>query len=41
MSHFKATPIWLLIKPLEFLQFPWRFLTLAIFAASFLSGAIV
>ena len=41
MSHFKATPIWLLIKPLEFLQFPWRFLTLAIFAASLLSGAIV
>ena len=40
MSHFKATPIWQAFPPLEFLQFPWRFLTLAIFAASFLSGAI-
>ncbi len=40
MSHFKATPIWKAFPPLEFLQFPWRFLTLAIFATSFLSGAI-
>ncbi len=41
ISHFKATPIWQAFPPLEFLQFPWRFLTLAIFAASFLSGVIV
>ena len=41
MSHFKATPIWQAFPPLEFLQFPWRFLTISIFAASFLSGAIV
>ncbi|MEK7090889.1 MAG: hypothetical protein AAB887_00090, partial [Patescibacteria group bacterium] len=40
MAHFKATPIWQAFPPMEFLQFPWRFLTLAIFAASFLSGAI-
>jgi len=40
MAHFKATPIWKAFPPLEFLQFPWRFLTLAIFAASFLAGAI-
>ncbi|KKU58235.1 MAG: hypothetical protein UX80_C0005G0055 [Candidatus Amesbacteria bacterium GW2011_GWA2_47_11b] len=40
MSHFKATPIWKAFPPLEFLQFPWRFLTISIFAASFLSGAI-
>lgn len=40
MSHFKSTPIWQALPPLEFLQFPWRFLTLAIFAASFLSGAV-
>lgn len=40
MAHSKSTPIWLYVKPLEFLQFPWRFLTLAVFAASFLSGAI-
>ena len=41
MSHSKSTPIWLVLKPLEFLQFPWRFLTLAVFTASFLSGAIM
>lgn len=40
MMHWKATPVWLAIKPLEFLQFPWRFLTLSIFAGSFLAGAI-
>src|SRR3989344_5284515 len=40
MAHSKSTPIWLTLKPLEFLQFPWRFLTLAVFALSFLSGAI-
>jgi len=40
MAHSKSTPIWLRVKPLEFLQFPWRFLTLAVFALSFLSGAI-
>src|SRR3989344_1714438 len=41
MSHSKSTPIWLALKPLEFLQFPWRFLPLAVFTASFLSGAIM
>lgn len=41
MAHFKATPIWQAFPPLDFLQFPWRFLTISIFAASFLSGAIV
>ncbi len=38
MMHWKATPIWQKIKPLEYLQFPWRFLTLTIFAASFVAG---
>ena len=41
MAHFKATPIWQAIKPLEFLQFPWRFLTLVVFFVSLLSGAVV
>ena len=41
MSHSKSTPIWIALKPLEFLQFPWRFLSLAVFTTSFLSGAIV
>jgi hypothetical protein len=41
MTHSKSTWIWQLIHPLEFLQFPWRFLTVSIFAASLLSGAVV
>lgn len=41
MMHWKATPIWQAIKPLEFLQFPWRFLTLSIFSGSFLAGAAI
>lgn len=41
MMHSKSTPIWLHIKPLEFLQFPWRFLTLAVFSVSFLGGAVM
>ncbi len=38
MMHWKATPLWQKIQPLEYLQFPWRFLTLTIFAASFVAG---
>ena len=41
MAHFKATPIWQAVKPLEFLQFPWRFLTLVVFFVSLLSGSAV
>jgi hypothetical protein len=40
LSHSRSTPIWLKFKPLEFLQFPWRFLTVAVFSASLLSGAV-
>lgn len=40
MAHSKATILWQHFQPLEFLQFPWRFLTLAVFAFSFVSGAI-
>lgn len=39
MSHSKSTFLWQHLKPLELLQFPWRFLTLTIFGASFLAGA--
>lgn len=41
MTHERSTPIWQKIKILEYLQFPWRFLGLVIFFASFASGAIV
>lgn len=38
MTHLKSTPIWLAIKPLEFVQFPWRFLAITIFSFSFVIG---
>jgi len=41
MTHNKSTPIWLLVRQLEFVQFPWRFLTVAIMAFSFIAGALV
>lgn len=41
LSHQRSSFIWLSIKQLEFLQFPWRFLTLSIFGTSFLAGSIV
>lgn len=39
LSHWKATPIWLHLPKLEFLQFPWRFLALVLPAVSFLAAA--
>lgn len=41
LAHSRATPIWLVVKPLEFLQFPWRFLTITILGVSFLSGSLI
>jgi hypothetical protein len=41
MGHLRSNPIWAWIKPLEFLQFPWRWLSLVIFGVSFLSGSLV
>lgn len=40
MMHWKATPVWMKLKPLEFLQFPWRLLSVVIFGASLLVGGI-
>src|SRR6185503_7021018 len=33
--------IWSLIRPMEFFQFPWRFLLLAVFSMSFAAGFIL
>ena len=41
LTHSKATWLWQHFQPLEFLQFPWRFLSLIIFFGSFISGALV
>ncbi len=40
MTHSKSTFIWMIAKPLEFLQFPWRFLSVSIFIFSLLGGAL-
>lgn len=33
--------IWKIIKPMEFLQYPWRFLIIAIFSLSFIAGGFL
>ena len=41
MIHNKSTPIWQLIPPLAYVQFPWRFLSLVILGLSFAAGSVV
>lgn len=41
MTHAKSVFIWEAIPLLSFVQFPWRFLTLAMFGASFLAASLV
>lgn len=41
MTHEKSSFIWSRLPQLEFLQFPWRFLTLTVFGMSFLGGSLV
>lgn len=40
MTHTRSTFIWKLVPQLGYLQFPWRFLTLAIFGTSFAFGLL-
>lgn len=40
LVHPKSTPIWLLVKPLAYMQFPWRFLALPTFTFSLMIGSI-
>ncbi len=40
MTHSRSSFIWDHIRPLQFLQFPWRFLTIAVFFAGLLGGVI-
>jgi hypothetical protein len=39
-THSRSTFFWKVIKPLEYLQFPWRFLSLVIFSFSLLAGGL-
>ncbi len=41
MAHQNSTFIWQKIRPLSFVQFPWRFLTLVILGMSLVAGGIV
>jgi len=41
MTHSRSTFIWIAIPQLKIVQFPWRFLSIATFAFSFLAGACV
>lgn len=41
MTHNRSTFIWEHISLLQFFQFPWRFLSLSIFASSILGGFVV
>jgi hypothetical protein len=41
MSHYRSAAIWKTVSPLEFLQFPWRFLAVIVLGFSFLAGAVV
>lgn len=36
-----SKPVWELIKPMEFFQYPWRFLIIIEFTLSFVSGALL
>jgi hypothetical protein len=41
MMHNKSAFIWEKIRSLQFSQFPWRFLSLSIFAASLIGGLLI
>lgn len=41
LTHVRAGPIWTTLPFITFIQFPWRFLGLGVFAFSLSSGAVV
>ncbi|RJR28791.1 hypothetical protein C4564_04420 [Candidatus Microgenomates bacterium] len=41
MAHPRSTAVWQAVKSLQFVQFPWRYLTMVILAFSFLAGSSV
>lgn len=41
MTHNKSTAVWLAVPMVEFVQFPWRFLGMAVFLLSFAAGGVV
>lgn len=41
LQHNKSAFIWEVVGPLQYAQFPWRFLSLSIFASSILAGFVI
>jgi hypothetical protein len=41
LTNRSSLPIWEIIKPMAFIQYPWRFLIFASFFSSFLAGSII
>lgn len=41
MTHNKSAFLWELFNKLQFVQFPWRFLSITIFSVSFLGGMVI
>jgi len=41
LMHERSSFVWALIKPLSWLQFPWRFLSLSVFILSFMSAFVI
>ncbi|MDD4938308.1 MAG: 6-pyruvoyl-tetrahydropterin synthase-related protein [Candidatus Shapirobacteria bacterium] len=41
LTHNQSTFIWKIFPIMAFYQFPWRFLSIAIFASSFVAGSII
>lgn len=40
LTHNKSTPLWITFTPLTYVQFPWRFVGIAVFLISFAAGAL-
>lgn len=41
LTHGRSLPIWEIAKPVSYIQFPWRFLTMGVFFFAMASGSIV
>lgn len=41
MAHTRSIKIWQFFSPLQFVQFPWRFITLAILSFSIVAGGLI
>ena len=40
LAHERSSPFWAIFPPIQYLQFPWRTLSIVIFGTSFLAGSL-